>query len=285
MNLEKLLSFPIPSLEATLTARDAMLYALGVGIGDRPEHPDDLQYLYERAEPFRVMPSLVNVICHPGGWIMAPELDVQWVKLLHGEQRFEMFKPLLVDTRYVATNQVLGVIDKGVGKGANVYLRKQLREVVSGDLVSNIDSTYVLRGDGGCGSTMKDAPVPHVLPERAPDQSIELPVLERAALIYRLLGDYNPIHADPVMARKAGFERPILHGLCSLGVATRAVVRGACDEDPTRLKSLALRFSAPVYPGETLVTDLWRDGNEVSFRTRVAERNLVVLNNGLAVVA
>ena len=196
-----------------------------------------------------------------------------------------MFKPLRVDTRYVATNQVLGVMDKGADKGANVFLRKQLREVVSGDLVSNIDSTYVLRGDGGCGSTMKDAPVPHVLPERTPDQSIELPVLARAALIYRLLGDYNPIHADPVMARKAGFERPILHGLCSLGVVTRAVVRGACDEDPIRLKSLALRFSAPVYPGETLVTDLWRDGNEVSFRTRVAQRNVVVLNNGRAVVA
>ncbi|MES2481261.1 MAG: MaoC/PaaZ C-terminal domain-containing protein [Pseudomonadota bacterium] len=285
MNLEKLVKFPIPSIEATLTARDAMLYALGVGIGDRPEHPNDLQYLYERAEPFKVMPSLVNVICHPGGWIMAPELDVKWVKLLHGEQSFEMFKPLQPETRYVATNQVLGVMDKGADKGAMVFLRKQLREVASGDLVSNIDSTYVLRGDGGCGSTMKEAPVPHVLPERAPDQSVSLDTLARSALIYRLSGDYNPIHADPGMARKAGFERPILHGLCSLGVATRAVMRAYCDDDALRLKSLSLRFSSPVYPGETLVTDLWRDGEVVSFRTRVAERNVVVLNNGRAVVA
>lgn len=285
MNLQKMLRFQIPSVEARLTARDAMLYALGVGIGDQPEDAKDLQYVYERAEPFHVMPSLVNVICHPGGWVMAPELEVNWVKLLHGEQSFEIHKPLRPDTTYVSRNEVLGVLDKGEGKGAMLFLRKELRETATGDLASTIDSTYVLRGDGGCGSTMEAAPTPHALPERAPDSSVSLPTLARAALIYRLSGDYNPIHADPVMARKAGFERPILHGLCSLGVATRAVLRAACGDDPLRLKSLQLRFSSPVYPGETLVTDVWRDGNVVSFRTRAAERDVVVLNNGRATVA
>lgn len=284
MNLERLLKFDIPSVEAKLSARDAMLYALGIGVGDRPEDPRDLQFTYERAQPFKVMPSVVNVICHPGGWIMAPELEVDWVKLLHGEQGFEMHQQLKPDVTYVSSNQVLGVLDKGAGKGAMVFLRKQLHEAGSGVLASTIDSTYVLRGDGGCGSTLADAPAPHALPDRAPDTTVAIDTLARAALIYRLSGDFNPIHADPEMARKAGFERPILHGLCSLGVATRAVLRACCDDVPERLKSLKLRFSSPVYPGETLLTDIWRDGDVVSFRTRVAERDVVVLNNGHAVI-
>jgi acyl dehydratase len=286
MNLEKMLKHRIPSIESKLTARDAMLYALGIGVGDRPLDPKDLQFLYEQGQlPLKTMPSMVNVLCHPGGWVMAPELEVDWVKLLHGEQSFEMHRQLRPDATYASSNEVLGVLDKGQGKGAMLFLRKELRESQTGELVSTIDSTYVLRGDGGCGSTLAQAPAPHALPERAPDKTIELATLDRAALIYRLSGDYNPVHADPAIARKAGFEKPILHGLCSLGIATRAVLRGFCDDEPSRLRALKLRFSAPVYPGETLVTELWRDGEVVSFRTRVAERDVVVLNNGRAVVA
>lgn len=286
MNLEKLLNFSIPSLEAELTARDAMLYALGIGVGDRPLDDSDLQFVFEKSQqPLKTVPSMVNVLCHPGGWVTAPELEVDWVKLLHGEQGFEMHRQLQPGTRYISKNNVLGVLDKGVGKGAMLFLRKELLEAESGALVSTIDSTYVLRGDGGCGSTMKDAPVPHALPDRSPDTSVELTTLPRAALIYRLSGDYNPVHADPNVARKAGFDKPILHGLCSLGVATRAVMRACCGDDPARLRSLKLRFSSPVYPGETLVTDVWRDNEVVSFRTRVVERDVVVLNNGRAVVA
>lgn len=284
MNLEKLLKYQIPSLEAKLTARDAVLYALGIGIGDRPEDPRDLQFVYEGSKPLKVMPSYANVICHPGGWVMAPELEIEWVRLLHGEQGFEMHKPLQPGVNYVSSNQVLGVLDKGAGKGAMLFLRKQLHEVGTCDLASTVTSTYVLRGDGGCGSTVDTAPAPHSLPERAPDTTVQLPTLARAALIYRLSGDYNPIHVDPVLARKAGFERPILHGLCSLGIATRAVMRACCDDDPARLRSLQLRFSAPVYPGETLVTEIWRDDEVASFRTRVAERDVVVLNNGRALI-
>ncbi|HSW19147.1 MAG TPA: MaoC/PaaZ C-terminal domain-containing protein [Ramlibacter sp.] len=285
MNLEKLLTFKIPALEAKLTARDAMLYALGVGVGDRPEDPRDLQFLFEKGEqPLLIVPSIVNVLCHPGGWVMAPELEINWVKLLHGEQGFEIHKPLQAELSYVSSNELLGVLDKGAGKGAMLFLRKQLREAKSGELVSTIDSTYVLRGDGGCGSTITEAPTPHAIPDRAPDATVELATLARAALIYRLSGDYNPIHADPATARKAGFDKPILHGLCTLGVATRAVMRACCDDDPKRLRSLKLRFSSPVYPGETLATEVWRDGAVVSFRVRSVERDLVVLNNGCASV-
>jgi acyl dehydratase len=125
----------------------------------------------------------------------------------------------------------------------------------------------------------------HPLPERAPDAVCDLPTLPQQALIYRLSGDDNPLHADPAVARAAGFERPILHGLCTLGIAGHALLKVCCGYDPTRLKSLSLRFSAPVFPGETIRTEMWRDGARISFRAKVAERDIVVLNNGLLELA
>ena len=283
MNLDRVLQFKFPELEYTAVPRDAMLYALGIGVGDRPEDARDLQFVYEKG--LKMFPSQVNVICHPGGWLQDPVLAIDWVKLLHGEQVFEIHQPLEPGKTYTGRYKITGVLDKGAGKGALLFLRKELREKCSETLVSTVSSTYFLRGDGGCGGTTTDAPAPHVLPQRAPDSSVALSILGRAALIYRLSGDYNPIHADPALARKAGFERPILHGLCTLGVATRAILQSCCDDQPERLRSLQLRFTSPVYPGETLITEVWRDGEVASFRARVAERDVVVLNNGRALVA
>ena len=282
MNLEKILAHKFADIEHTATPRDCMLYALGIGVGDRPEDPRDLQYVYEKG--LKLFPSQVNVIAHPGGWIQEPELQVDWVRLLHGEQSFAIHAPVEPGKIYVGSYNVVDVVDKGAGKGALLFLRKELREKGRGELVSTVTSTYFLRGDGGCGGTTTEAPAPHPVPERTPDLSCTLPILARAALIYRLSGDYNPIHADPALARKAGFEKPILHGLCSLGIATRAIISSCCNDEPEMLQSLRLRFSSPVYPGETLVTDIWRDGAAVSFRSSVAERGVVVLNNGQAAV-
>lgn len=282
MNLDKLLQFSFPEIDYTATPRDAMLYALGIGVGDRPEDARDLQFVYEPG--LKIFPSQVNVICHPGSWILNPVLEIDWVKLLHGEQAFEILKPLMPGKTYTGRYRITGVLDKGVGKSALLFMRKELREKGDDTLVSTVDSTYFLRGDGGSGGTLTEVAAPHALPDRAPDRSITLTTLARAALIYRLSGDYNPIHADPAIARKAGFERPILHGLCSLGVATRAIVQACCDDQPERLRALQLRFTSPVYPGDTLVTDIWQDAEVVSFRCSVAERNVVVLNNGRALV-
>ncbi|UCV23638.1 MaoC/PaaZ C-terminal domain-containing protein [Ferribacterium limneticum] len=283
MNLQNVLDKKFPPLEHALTPRDSMLYALGIGFGDQPDDLGHLQFTYE--DGLKAFPAMVNVISHPGGWVKEPGLEIDWVKLLHGEQSFRMHQPLEVDKTYVGTFQVTKVIDKGPGKGAMLYQEKQLREKESGVLVSTVTSTYVLRGDGGCGGTTSEAPQPHPIPERAPDSECSLATLPQSALLYRLSGDYNPIHADPALARKAGFERPILHGLCTLGIATRAVLQTFCNNDPARLKSLALRFSSPVYPGETIVTEFWQDGPVVSFRARVRERDVVVLNNGRAEIA
>jgi acyl dehydratase len=126
--------------------------------------------------------------------------------------------------------------------------------------------------------------VPHVLPERDPDGFVELPTLDQAALIYRLSGDYNPLHADPDIATAAGFDRPILHGLCTFGVACHGLVKAVLNYDASRLREMNLRFSAPVYPGETIRVDYWQDDDIVSFRALVVERDVTVLNNGRAIV-
>jgi acyl dehydratase len=280
MNLERVVTKKFPAVERALEPRDCMLYALGIGVGSRPEAVSDLQFCYE--DGLKVFPAMVNVIAHPGPWAREPSLEIDWVKILHGEQSFVIHRPLLPGKTYIGISRVRNVIDKGADKGAMLYVEKLLREREDHEIVSAVTSTYVLRGDGGCGSTTSETPVVHAIPERACDASLSLATLPQSALIYRLSGDYNPLHADPAVARKGGFERPILHGLCTMGVATRALLHCYCDNRTERLKSVSLRFSAPVYPGETIVTDLWRDGNIVSFRSRVVERNVVVLNNGRA---
>jgi acyl dehydratase len=139
-----------------------------------------------------------------------------------------------------------------------------------------------LRGNGGFGGPLGPVTVPHIIPERAPDVSITMATLPQAALIYRLSGDLNPLHVDPKVAGAGGFTRPILHGLCIFGVVGRALIDGACDFDPLRLRTMRARFTSPAYPGEFIRTDIWMDGETISFRATVAERNVVVLNNGCA---
>ncbi|MFT3666945.1 MaoC/PaaZ C-terminal domain-containing protein [Piscinibacter sp.] len=285
MKLDKVLARRFPLTEHTLTPRDCMLYALGVGVGSRPEAAEDLQYVYEDCEGgLQVFPAMVNVICHPGAWVKEPELEIDWIRLLHGEQSFTIHRPLRPGGTYVGAYRVANVIDKGAGKGAMLYLEKTLSDKDGGEAVATVTSTYVLRGDGGCGGTVEQAPAIHALPESPASDSISLATLPQAGLIYRLSGDYNPIHASPALARKAGFERPILHGLCTMGVVTRALLQGCCDDQPRRLRSVSLRFSSPVYPGETILTEFWKQGPVVSFRATAVDRKVVVLNNGRAEV-
>jgi acyl dehydratase len=146
-------------------------------------------------------------------------------------------------------------------------------------------SAAMLRGDGGFGGKPGPQPAPHKLPDGAPQRHVDIKTAPNSALIYRLSGDRNPLHADPKAAAAGGFKTPILHGLCTYGVAGRAILKACCGNDPSRLKSLQVRFSSPVFPGETIRTELWQDGATVSFRARVLERDVVVLNNGLANVA
>ena len=164
-----------------------------------------------------------------------------------------------------------------------MLLSRRLHDAASGDLLATIGSTAFLRGDGGFGGRSDGAPKPHPMPtDRPADLTLDFATRPEQALIYRLSGDYNPLHVDPEVAVAGGFPAPILHGLCTYGIAGRAAVKGLCGGDPARLKRLDVRFSSPVYPGETLRVEIWREGaGQASLRVRVVERDLVVLQNGL----
>lgn len=264
------------------TRRDTMLYALGLGLGADPMDLGQLRYVYEKE--LRTLPSMCAVLGSPGFWWREPDTGVDWVKIVHGEQGFEILKPLPVAATVVGRTRVTGVNDKGPGKGALVFTEREVTDVTTGELLARLSSTTFCRGDGGCGGDDPAPHTPHPLPEEPPHRVCDLPTAPQAALIYRLSGDYNPLHADPQLAAQAGFERPILHGLCTLGVATHAILRFCCDYDGARLSALRLRFSAPVYPGETIRTEMWRQDGVVSFRSRVVERDKIVLDHGRAQV-
>ena len=283
IDYDRLLNWPLPEIRQKLTPKDTMLYALGLGLGADPMDEKQLRFVYER--DLQALPTMSVVLAPLGFWMKAPEVGVDWKKLLHGEQAITLHRQVPAEGEIVGRSRVAALVDKGKDKGALAFIERTISDAVTGETIATLSSTSFLRGDGGFGGPSGPTPEPHELPAREPDAICDLPTLTQAALIYRLSGDYNPLHADPDVARHAGFQRPILHGLCSLGVAGHAILRTICDYDPAHMRSLKLRFSSPVYPGETIRTEMWVDGAEVSFRARALERDVVVLNNGLATVA
>ena len=279
---EKLLALDIPAVEHRYVAKDCMLYALGLGLGQDPMNEDELAFVYEKN--LKVLPTMALVLGYTPYWLRNPQSGVNWTKVVHGEQGFVLHRPLEQEGLVVGKTRVIEVIDKGEGKGALVLSEREVTDKASGAAVATLSQTTFCRGDGGFGGPARATPAPHAIPSRAPDVVCDLSTRTESALIYRLSGDYNPLHAEPAFARKAGFERPILHGLGTFGVAGHAVLKTMCGYDPGRLTAFAGRFSAPVYPGETIRTEMWRDGAVVSFRSRVVARDVIAINNGRAEV-
>jgi acyl dehydratase len=203
--------------------------------------------------------------------------------LVHGEQKIELHQPLASHGRFVAESRTTGVFDKGENKGALVIVESVWRDE-AGAKVATVTQTNFARGDGGFGGPSQGAPEPHAVPQRAPDLSLDIATRPDQALVYRLSGDRNPLHAEPDSARRSGFPRPILHGLCTYGITCRAVLQAITGYDPAPILSHQARFSAPVFPGDTLTVDLWKDGPQVSFEARVKARDAVVIRNGLTVL-
>jgi len=280
---EKLLALKIPEVEHTFGAKDCILYALGLGLGQDPMKEDELAFVYEKN--LKALPTFALVQGYSAYWLRNPESGVNWTKVVHGEQGLILHKPALTQGTVIGKTRIVEVIDKGEGKGALVYSERKITDKTSGELLATLKQTTFCRADGGFGGPPREAPAPHPLPERAPDIVCDLPTRPEMALIYRLSGDVNPLHAEPEFAKAAGFPRPILHGLATFGVAGHALLRSVCGYDPARVKAMAGRFSAPVYPGETIRTEMWRDGGVVSFRARVVERDVVAINNGRAEVS
>lgn len=283
INYEKLLNFDIPQVEQKLTKRDTMLYALGVGLGSDPLDLKQLQFVYE--ENLKALPTMAIILGYPGPWHAAEETGITRSHVVHGEQGFVIHKPLPVEGTIIGKTRVTAVLDKGKDKGALLVTACDVRDKATDELICTLSSTTFCRADGGFGGPSGPVKAPHPVPESPPQQVCDLPTLPQAALIYRLSGDYNPLHADPAYAAKAGFKMPILHGRATFSVVGHALVKSVCDYDPLRLKSMEGRFSSPVYPGETIRTEMWVDGKVVSFRATVPARGVTVLNNGRAEIA
>lgn len=269
-------------IEQHYTVRDTILYALGTGAGIDAYTPAKLRYVYEAR--LQALPTMATVLAAPGFWQREEQFGIDWQKILHGEQSVTLHRPLPVEGVVASALKIDAIYDKGAGKGALLYSTRELYETASGDHLATIRQGSFLRGNGGQGGLGDGAPKPHAIPaEREADASVALPTRPEQALIYRLSGDYNPLHADPAIAEVAGFAAPILHGLASYGLVGRAVLGLLCDDDGTRLKRLDVRFSGPVYPGETITTEVWKDGDgRASVQAKVAARDAVVLNNGYA---
>jgi acyl dehydratase len=284
IDYQRLKNWPFRDVEHKYTAKDSILYALGVGLGADPIDREQLRFVYE--DGLKALPTMAVVLALPGQWSKEPESGVNWKLVLHGEQGLVLHRPLPPAGTVVARTVIDEIIDKGKDKGALVYSHRDISDKETGVLLASLSSTSFLRGDGGFGGPSGPTRPVHALPERAPDRAVDIATLPQAALIYRLSGDYNPLHADPEVAKAAGFPRPILHGLCSFGVAGHAILRALCGYDPARLKAMQVRFSSPVFPGETVRTELWDEGGgRFGFRCKVVERDVVVINNGLAEIA
>jgi acyl dehydratase len=283
----KLKHWPFEPIEQRYTERDTMLYALGVGLGHDPMDSDALRYVYEHE--LQALPTFAVVLGYPGFWAKDPATGIDWVRVLHGEQSLELLAPLPAAGTVIGRSRVTALVDKGASKGALMYSERDIVDAASQQVLAITRSVSFLRGDGGFserGQPSDPAPPPRqATPDTPPDQVCELTTRAESALIYRLSGDYNPVHADPAVARAAGFERPILHGLCSFGVTGHALLRTLCGWDASRLKEIGARFSSPVYPGETLRVEMWQQGEAVQFRTKVLERDVVVLSHGSARVS
>lgn len=280
IDYDHLMSREFPVVEQGFGRRDAVLYALGVGLGEDPVDAGQLRYVYER--DLRVLPMMASVLAYPGLWIREPDTGLDWEHVVHGEQGVDFLQPLPPQGTVSAQTRVTGIVDKGEGKGALIYTERTGIDRATGEALFRVFHTSFARRDGGFGGPDGPARPAHRLPERPPDQVCDLATLPQQALLFRLNGDPNPHNADPAAARAAGFDRPILQGLCTYGFAGHAILRACCGYDGDRLAALHVRLSAPVYPGETIRTEIWRDGNTVSFRSLALERQAVVLNNGRA---
>lgn len=280
MNLEAVMNYRFPAIEHAYTQADTMLYGLGLSLGQDPSDVEQLQFVYEKG--LRTLPSMCNVLAHPGFWLREPALGIDWVKALHGEQRFVMHRPLPPQGSVRGAIRVLGVEDKGPDRGALLFYEKVVTDEATAEKLCTVQTTGYLRGDGGCGSAGVRLPALEAVPARGPDATMDWPTTRQAALVYRLSGDLNPLHADPVIAAKAGFERPILQGLCTMGMACFGLIRLFGCGQPDLLRSMAVRFGGAIYPGETLRIEGWRDGGTIRFRAHVVERGGIVLDRGVA---
>jgi acyl dehydratase len=276
LNAAAILSHPFEAYEQTITDKDAMLFALSVGMGRQPMDLEELPYVYE--EQLKIFPTLPVVLGHPGPWMLEPKFCINRQMLVHGTQRLEILGDLCPGVPFIASNRVLELVDKGE-RGGIIIMERTLRDKASGALLARIESGTFCRADGGFGGQRQLSREFRQVPEREPDHAIELVTEPNQSLWYRLNGDRNPLHASPAFAAKAGFARPILHGLCTYSVAAHALMK---MQPGKVLRMIETRFSKPVFPGETILVEAWQEAAGIAFRAHVPAREVVVLDRGFA---
>ncbi len=279
IDADQLMAAQIPRIEQHYDWRDCVIYALGIGVGLDPLDEADLPFVDEMR--LKVEPTMANVMGYPGFWMRELPLGLDWVRTVHGEHAVRIHKPLPPKASVRGVSRIVDLIDKGEGKGALIYVEREISDMNGGELLATVSQTVFCRGDGGFGGENKPQPRPHAVPTREPDTHIDMPTSQQSALIYRLCGDYNPLHVNPATAREAGFARPILHGLATFGVTGHALVKRCCHSDPFAMRAMSARFSSPVFPGESVRVEIWREGaGRAAFRASVPARGVTVVDNG-----
>jgi acyl dehydratase len=278
LNYERLMAHRPPDIAVSYGPRECILYALGIGLGMDPLDRGQLQFVYERANLI-AFPTMAAVLGWPGR-LTDPAFGVDERLVVAAALKVVLHEPLATEGKLVSRPRIKEVIDKGAGNAAIIQATRELR-APDGRLVATVDNSMLARQHGGFGGKVTEAPEPNPVPSRAPDVVCDLPTPPNLALLYRLNGDENPLHADPERAKVAGFERPILHGAATFGIAAHAVMR-QLDYQAGKLASIEARFVRPVFPGETLRTEIWRERDRISFQCRIVARDQIVLTNGLA---
>ena len=278
LDAERLLGLRSPPRITAYGERDVMLYALAVGAGAEGGH-GDLDFVHEAR--LRVIPSFANVLAFDDQWPTSAGIDLRQV--VHGALDLTFHAPLATEGEAETDVRVAGLVDKGEGRGGIIVQAAVLRQN-GHDVCTSLSSLFVRGGGGFGGSTGIDTPRV-TLPERPADMTLQVPTARNQALLFRLLGDRNPLHVDPVTARQSGFDQPILHGACTFGMACLTVIRRFCDGNPDRLTRFAARFAGPLVPGEALDFSFWREADRVVFRADTTDRGTPVLDQGVAALA
>lgn len=256
----------LPATQFSYEERDTMLYALGVGA-------KELDFIFERG--LKALPTFAVIPAFPALMGLSSAVEINPVMILHGEQGFRIQKTIPSSGQLTTAGKITGVYDKG--KGALVTIETTTKDT-GGDVVFTNTSGIFVRGAGGFGGE-RGPEAGNAAPDRAPDKTVEMPTLDIQAAIYRLSGDRNPLHIDPAFAKMAGFDRPILHGLCTFGHVGRAVLAEYCGNDPERFVSMSVRFSGVVYPGDTIITDMWDEGSgKILVQARTQEGRVAISN-------
>ncbi len=277
INYDEIMSMTSENVEISYSDKDSILYSLGVGLGNDPMNMAELKYVYENSQV--ALPSMATNFQYHSPLLL--KANINFILVVHGEQKLSFSNPLPVSGDFISNAKVIGCYDKGAGKGAIIDVETTINLKKDNTEICKLVSTTFARGDGGFGGP--ESPKSEIFrPEGDPDFVHEIKTKPDQALIFRLSGDYNPLHSDPNFAKTAGFEKPILHGMCTYGIACRSLVESVCEGDSKRLKKFDCRFSSPVYPGETIVTEMWKNGSKVYYQSKVKEREKIVIKNGVS---